>query len=301
VLGLTPRILQGANTDRTQLDKIRKALSSWEPIIIELINYRKDGSEFWVELSIVPVADESGQYTHWVSIQREITDRRLIEKMLRNSEKLNVVGELAAGVAHEIRNPLTSLRGFTQLLKFNPEANKKFLPLMISELDRIEYIVSEFLSLAKPSEDQFTRTSLLSLMQNIVLLLDIHAIMSNVQITLDIPDTMPLIYCEENRMKQVFLNIIKNGIESMEKGGTLIIKGEYQNEQLLIKFIDQGCGIPADIIANLGKPFYTTKEKGTGLGLMMCHQIIKSHNGQMHFESVINQGTTVFITLPIAK
>jgi two-component system sporulation sensor kinase A len=212
---------------------------------------------------------------------------------------LNVMGELAAGVAHEIRNPLTSLRGFTQLLKYNPEANKKFLPLMISELDRIEYIVSEFLSLAKPGENQFSHASLLSLLQNIVLLLDIHAIMSDVQIVLELPDTLPLIYCEENRLKQVFLNVIKNGIESMESGGMLTIYAEHQNEHVLLKFIDQGCGIPPEKIANLGKPFNTTKEKGTGLGLMMCQQIIKSHNGQMHFESFINQGTTVFIRLPI--
>ncbi|WP_134702836.1 PAS domain S-box protein [Ammoniphilus sp. YIM 78166] len=232
----------------------------------------------------------------------DITDRIKTEELLRKSDKLAVVGELAAGVAHEIRNPLTSLRGFVQLLQKQDHEQQRYFEIMLSELDRINFIVSEFLLLAKPQVVNFEQKDLSIILQNVIGLLESEAILNHVQITLAYPSDIPVIECEENQIKQVCINILKNAIEATPYGGIVEIRVQRLGlDKVVIQFIDQGSGIPAERMEKLGEPFYTTKDKGTGLGLMVSYKIIESHHGELKIKSENNEGTIVDVILPVKR
>jgi two-component system sporulation sensor kinase A/two-component system, sporulation sensor kinase E len=222
------------------------------------------------------------------------------EKKLRESEKLSLVGELAAGVAHEIRNPLTTLKGFTQMMNENtdPEANKRYYKIMIDEINRINFIVSEFMVLSKPHIVQYSLTDISQSIKNVITLLNTQAIINNIEIIPEFMGERFFIKCEENQIKQVIANLIKNSIEAMPQGGKIQIRMEQQDTNLIISLIDNGVGISRETLHLLGTPFYTTKTEGTGLGLMVSKKIIQNHNGKFEIKSVPNIATTVTITLP---
>jgi two-component system, sporulation sensor kinase E len=260
----------------------------------------KDGRMIDVSTTISGILDERDQLVAYASISRDITERRNTDELLRRSEKLSIVGQLAAGVAHEIRNPLTTLRGFVQLQHAKAKGNQQHLDIMLSELDRINFIVSEFLILAKPQAINFQKRDIVYILQDIISLLASQANLNNIQFLFDCAPHIPLINCEENQLKQVFINIIKNGMESMPNGGEITIQvGNLASDDVMVRVVDQGCGISEDQLARLGEPFYTNKETGTGLGLMVSQQIIANHKGSMHFESELDKGTTVEIILPM--
>jgi PAS domain S-box-containing protein len=231
----------------------------------------------------------------------DITQLKKTEELLQKSEKLAVVGELAAGLAHEIRNPLTTLKGFTQLIESqNGQANKTYIDLMLSELERIEMITNEFMAVAKPQVIKFQEHDLIALTKQVLSFSAAQALLKNVNIIEHFDDINATIICEGNQIKQVLINLIKNAIEAMPNGGKLKISVQQVENVLQIKIKDSGMGIPKEILPKLGEPFYTLKEKGTGLGLMVSFRIIESHKGTISFESVENEGTTVIITLPEA-
>ncbi|WP_171684974.1 PAS domain-containing sensor histidine kinase [Paenibacillus planticolens] len=264
----------------------------------ELTLRSKTGKSMDLNLKMVPIIINEkidGVY----GIAKDITERKRTEEMLLKSEKLSIVGQLAAGVAHEIRNPLTSLRGFVQLLQSKIDNYQHYFDIMLSELDRINDIVSEFMVIAKPQVVKYEMKDVRKIVDDVISLLDTQAILNSVQIHTEIGSEIPLIKCEENQLKQVFINILKNAIEAMPDGGNVVIALETDENQVKIRFTDEGCGISEERIAILGEPFYTTKEKGTGLGLMVCHKIVEAHRGSLEIKSVIDQGTTVELHLPV--
>ncbi|CAG5086346.1 Sporulation kinase A [Thermobacillus xylanilyticus] len=223
------------------------------------------------------------------------------EHMLQ-SEKLAAAGQLAAGIAHEIRNPLTSLKGFLQLLKSGSSSAAKrdaYLTIMLEELGRIEQILGELLVLSRPSSVQYAKTRIAQLIRHVVLLLQPQAVMRGVEIAVRPISETAYIYCDENQIKQVLINIVKNGIEAMENGGTLSIEAAADQETAAIRIADQGIGIPPDKLDRLGSPFFTTKENGTGLGLTVCYRIIRNHGGRIEVESRQGEGTTFTLYLPV--
>ncbi|EXX85290.1 histidine kinase [Paenibacillus darwinianus] len=236
-----------------------------------------------------------------LSVLRDLTERKMAEEMIVKSEKLSVIGQLAAGVAHEIRNPLTSLRGFTQLLQKDLGSRYPYLEIMLSELDRINQIVNEFMTLAKPHLVHFETVGLKGIIGSVITLLETQAILNNVTILSRCGDSVPLVRCDSNQLKQVFVNVIKNAIEAMPGGGQVDIDISVRpNGDPLISIQDYGLGIPEDVVRRLGEPFFTTKAHGTGLGLMICHRIIEAHQGTMGISSESGYGTTVEISLPAA-
>ncbi|MBC2684032.1 PAS domain S-box protein [Bacillus toyonensis] len=237
----------------------------------------------------------------FLSISRDITERLKTEELLRKSEKLAVVGQLATAMAHEINNPLTAMKGFIQLLKSTEtENNQGYINIVSSEIERIESITNEFMAVAKPQVVKIQPNDISVLMDQVLMLLQPQAMMNNIKIRIDFTPGIPLIPCEGNQLKQVFVNIIKNAIESMPTGGEILIQfDKLDNNQIRIRFIDQGCGIPKERIPYLGEPFYSIKEEGIGLGLMVCYKIIETHQGKVFIESEVNKGTIVEVTLPI--
>lgn len=257
------------------------------------------GNTRWVQTTRIPFIDNNA--VQLLYIITDITGMKQTDEILRKSDRLAVVGELAAGVAHEIRNPLTSLKGFIQLLQ-SGEHKMEYFDILLSELNRIDFIIDEFLVLAKPQHIQFKQKDAILLLKDVTALLESQANLKNVQIQPFWPIEEMLINCDENQLKQVFINILKNAIESMPNGGIIQIQIiEETKEKLLIRFIDQGQGIPKERLMRLGEPFYTTKEKGIGLGLMVSYKIIENHNGIIQIDSEINQGTTVDIHLPLSN
>jgi PAS domain S-box-containing protein len=257
-----------------------------------------DGHLIEAEISSAEVFNYLGR-TVIQSVIRDLSARKRNDEFLRKTDKLSAIGQLAAGVAHEIRNPLTALKGFTQLLMKRHDDSKPHFEIMLEELERINFIVNEFMQLAKPQIVEFKEHLLESILESIISILETQAIMNKVQINMSIEEDLPPIFGDESQLKQVFLNIIKNAIEAMPNGGNLMIQAYRQNNNVVLQFIDQGCGIPKDQISRLGEPFHTTKEKGIGLGLMVSYNIIEAHKGTMFFESELNQGTTVTILLPL--
>lgn len=225
-----------------------------------------------------------------------------MEECLRKSDTLNVVGELAAGIAHEIRNPMTALKGFIQLLQGSiKEDHSLYFNVITSELKRIESIITEFLILAKPQAVRFEQKNIIKIMKDTIDLLNAQAILVNVQIYLEY-ENVPDIYCEPNQLKQVFINILKNAIEVMPNGGNIFVSIHRKNDKWVqIAIQDEGPGISKDKLKRLGEPFYTTKDRGTGLGLMVSYKIIEEHKGKVKVKSKVGHGTTFYISLPIEK
>ncbi|WP_044895099.1 PAS domain-containing sensor histidine kinase [Bacillus alveayuensis] len=306
LLGTETQYLLGKKIDDFQFNVKSNLIHVWEEI--EKIKERpvleefkdKEGKIRWVETVRLPIFAPNAGTEQVLFVSTDITERKQAEELLRKSEKLAVVGELAAGVAHEIRNPLTSIKGFIHLLKEGNEKHKHYFDIIESELERISLIVNEFLMLGKPQVMNFQQKDVSVLLKDVMALFDAQAILNNVHIVSEFESDLPLLYCDENQLKQVFINVIKNAIEAMPNGGEMKIQAKVQENNLVIRFIDQGCGIPKDRIAKLGEPFYSTKEKGTGLGLMVSYKIIEAHRGSIKIESEVGRGTIVDIIFPIS-
>ncbi|PWW08543.1 two-component system sporulation sensor kinase A [Paenibacillus cellulosilyticus] len=259
---------------------------------------RGDGTIMTGLLSMIPFPDQEG----FAIIMKDVSELRETKDLLGRSEMLSMIGQLAAGVAHEIRNPLTSLKGFIRLIEPALQTRElRYLDIMKGELDRIELIVNEMLVLSKPQIMELALYPMDELLDYIIELLSTQAVMKGIEIE-RLFDPVPPIECEQRRIKQVFVNLLKNAIESMEENGVIkvcIERADEDNVRVVVK--DQGKGMPPEQLARLTEPFYTTKEKGNGLGLMMTASIVERHGGTIHFDSVVGVGTTVSVTLPIKQ
>ena len=272
-----------------------------EPVAdFETVRLGKDGQPIDLSVTVSGIRDKHGAIISIATISRNITARKQTEEVIRRSEKLSIVGQLAAGVAHEIRNPLTTLHGFVQLMKHKP-LSSAHIDLMISELDRINFIVSEFLVLSKPQVNRFRPADLKEIVSDLLLFLDSQANMSNVQFQTSFPEApIPQLICEPIQLKQVLLNILKNAMEAMEGGGVVRIELLHEEgECLTVRVTDEGCGIAPEELHRLGEPFFTKKSTGNGLGLMVSQQIISNHKGTIKFRSELGVGTSVEMRLPL--
>ena len=266
----------------------------------DIRNRAKDGSFYWVDTTIVPFLNENGKPYQYLAIRNDITEKKKSEEMLHRQDKLAAVGQLAAGVAHEIRNPLTSMKGYAEFLQLDETEpqRQEFIEIILDEIDRVNNIVEEFMVLAKPKAVELEEQNIIPIVQNVVSMLKFEARKKNVKLDFDATEEIIQIECDENRLKQVFLNFIKNGIEAMPDGGDLKVRTEIQDDNVVISIKDTGVGIPPEILKKIGEPFYTTKKNGNGLGLMVSFKIIESHNGKVYIESEQNKGTTFKIMLP---
>jgi len=305
--GYTKSELQGTAFDACfpehRRERAREAFAlaaEGRPQHFDSVCVRKDRTTVDVEVSYVPVLSGSrivGVY----GILKDISEMKRNRELLQQSEKLAVVGELAAGIAHEIRNPLTSLKGFMQLSYEN--APTLYTEIMLSEIDRIHTITSELLLLGKPKAFDFENKPLMPLLEAILTLVNTQAILFNVEISIAAAPGVEdiLVRCEESKIKQVFLNVLKNAVEAMPNGGNLKIRLEREGEFVRVNVSDEGVGISKEQLSKLGQAFFTTKENGTGLGLMISFNIIEQHGGRLVIDSEEGVGTTVTIRLPITN
>ncbi|MGE0909796.1 PAS domain-containing protein [Bacillus atrophaeus] len=232
-------------------------------------------------------------------ILRDISERKQTEELMLKSEKLSIAGQLAAGIAHEIRNPLTAIKGFLQLMKPTMEGNEHYFDIVFSELSRIELILSELLMLAKPQQHAFKEhLNLKKLISEVTALLETQANLNGIFIKTAFQRDSIFINGDQNQLKQVFINLIKNAVESMPDGGTVEIDTTEDEHSVHVTIKDEGEGIPEKVLKRIGEPFLTTKEKGTGLGLMVTFNIIENHQGTIQVDSKPEKGTAFKISFP---
>jgi two-component system CheB/CheR fusion protein len=263
----------------------------------------------WFDIKILPYLAFDSLYQGVVVTLIDITElkhARMTEdfteqknklELLHTSEMLSVVGLLAAGIAQEIRNPLTTLKGFTKMIA--PSTDKiNYIEIMASELEQIEAITDELLILARPQKQLFEQNDIVLILQEVISMFEPQAIVFNVEMITKFADLVPYVNCVPNQLKIVFSNIIRNSIEAMPTGGDLLIKVKVgADESVIISFSDNGPGIPEDKLTKLGDTFYTTKQDGIGLGLMVSYKIIESHQGTISVTSTWGKGTFVEIIL----
>ena len=224
-----------------------------------------------------------------------------IQKELQQAEKMNAIGQLAASVAHEIRNPMTVVKGFLQIFQNKNKLSEEelsYIKLMVDEMNRAEGIINDYLSLAKPDLGSKERVMLSEFSANIIDLMNGYALMvSNIHLHFKLDFDME-ICLNTNEVKQVLINIIKNGIEAMKDGGEMTLSIQKEGEYLLFSISDTGTGMSEEQIARLGTAFYSLKDQGTGIGLMVCYQVIERMKGKIEVESEKNIGTTFKVYVP---
>jgi PAS domain S-box-containing protein len=300
IMGKDHAILNSGHHSKLFFKELWKTIGEGKVWKGEIRNKAKDGTYYWVDTTIVPFLNENGNPYQYVAIRNDITERKKTEEVLHRQDKLAAVGQLAAGVAHEIRNPLTSMKGYAEFLTLDEKDPERleFFNIILDEIERVNTIVEDFMVLAKPKMVELEEKNVVPVIKNVVSLLEFEARKKHVKLSFECPHEIIQIECDENRLKQVFLNFIKNGIEAMPNGGELHVKTMIHDNNVQISIQDTGVGIPKEKLKQIGEPFYTTKKNGNGLGLMVSFKIIENHNGKVFVESEPNKGTTFNILLP---
>ncbi|RKQ38002.1 PAS domain S-box protein [Oceanobacillus halophilus] len=257
----------------------------------------RSGKRMATDCLMCKVIDNETQETYYLITLRDITDRKEMEEMLVRSEKMSVAGQLAAGIAHEIRNPLTSIKGFLQILQAGVNRKEEYYKIMIEEIEKMEKITSELLFISKPLTDLKKRESIKEMIDDTVSLLHSQAKLKNIELIVKEPITES-VYCDKSQIKQVLINLVKNAIEAMEQPGEITLGVLSDSNQIEIMVTDEGPGIPQEMIQKLGEPFFTTKKNGTGLGIMISKQILEEHHGELKITQNEYKGSTFKLVFP---
>jgi two-component system sensor histidine kinase PilS (NtrC family) len=262
-----------------------------------------EGSAVRVGYNISPLFSEDGETTGLVLTFQDLTEIRTMEENVRRKDRLAAVGRVAAGLAHEIRNPLGAMRGSIQVLQMQvpPESTQAALmEIILRESDRLNNIITNFLTYAKPRVSNFLETEVCEAISDTFTLLR-HSpdIKENHVLETVLPENPVMISADSTQLKQIFWNLARNSIQSMPEGGKLkITLQELESERIRILFEDTGCGMSAKQVERLFEPFSESKTGGTGLGLSIVYQIIRDHNGSINVRSLENQGTKITVELP---
>ncbi|RKN79204.1 MHYT domain-containing protein [Paenibacillus ginsengarvi] len=270
------------------------------PHSLELLLVHKQGLPIHVGVTAIPVIHGKRVAAAMV-IAKNMTEQKLNEQMIRLSDKLHMAGQLAAGVAHEIRNPLTTIKGFMQLVRRGLGRDDVY-EVIDEEIGQIDTIITEFLLLAQHQPDKYKRVRLKELISHVLTLVQPQANMNNIVMETSFDPLIGEIDCDENQLKQVFVNLLQNAIASMSVPGTVRLETSRKGDrEVLIRIEDEGAGISEELMAKLGEPFYDTREKGTGLGLMVSFKIISEHKGTIRYSKAEGAGTIVEVTLPLQR
>ncbi len=277
---------------------------------VELQLLTKEGKKVWGDVHYKLYFDEHHQFTGGIGTVADITKQKQAKLELERSnqqlqmqaQKLAVAGQIAAGIAHEVRNPLTSVNGFLQLMKTQYPERTDYFDIIFSEIKRIDFVLSELLVLAKPQSVHFQEVQLHELLEQVITLLKTNAVLSNIDLKQPFKrQDAGAILADANQMKQLFINLIKNAIEAMPEGGSIYISTEKVLNEWKITIQDEGKGMSEEDIQKIYDPFFSTKKEGTGLGLTICATILKDHHGRMDVSSELGKGTAFHIYLPVCQ
>ncbi|MBT9157260.1 MAG: Sporulation kinase E [Firmicutes bacterium] len=248
------------------------------------------GELFDAAITVSAVRGAEDKCAGFVTLVKDIREQKRMAQGFARSDQLHMLGELAAGVTHEVRNPLTIVKGFLQLFRPREEfaMYRMHFDLMIKELDRINGLISQYLSLGQYAHAEKQLCSLTSVVESLLPLIQAESLLREVEVTTSLDDNLPLLWLYEKEIKQLLLNLIQNGMDAMK----------HDRHKLSIE--DTGCGIPEHIREKLFTPFYSTKESGTGLGLVVCRDIARRHNAEIKVRTDTT-GTCFAVVFPVAN
>ena len=284
----------------------------------ETVVERSDGRRVPVSIVTAPLCGRDGQVEAAVVVLRDLSRIHQLEAEVRRGETLAAAGRMAVGLAHEVRNPLGAIRGAVQLLRreIGPDSRlAEYTDVLLTEVDRVNRIIESLLDLARPIQLRAVPLNLHQLLERVTLLSEESARERSVTLIRRYDPSLPPILGDEDRLLQVFHNLVRNGLDAMERGGRLTLTtrvslnplfgkmdlGAGQRSMVEAQVTDEGAGIPEAIRARIFDPFFTTKDRGLGLGLSICHRILDEHRGAIQVESAPGRGTSVTCFLPIAK
>jgi signal transduction histidine kinase len=255
----------------------------------------------YFQITTAPVKGLSGEIHGYIKLIQDVTEIKKMEEQIMHSEKLASIGRLAAGIAHEIGNPLTSVFSFVQILREmeDEEFKKESLETIYFHINRISEILKQLSGFTKMPVEEQKQCNINEIIETSVNLIQYDKKAKNITITKELAPSLPDIAADGNQLSQVFVNLTLNAIDAMPNGGTLTVRSFVKGDDIAIQFEDTGVGIPKEDITKIFDPFYTTKEKGTGLGLAVSYNIIKKMNGTLTVDSEADKGSIFTITIPV--
>ncbi|MDN5293641.1 MAG: two-component system, sporulation sensor kinase [Eubacteriales bacterium] len=271
------------------------------------------GKKCYLDIYTYQLRNNLGHVIGAAQFFRDTTRRRLLEDSIAQAEKLALVGKIAAGLAHEIRNPLTAVRGFLQLMAEKHAGDEKegsYYRIMLSEIDRINEIINDLLLISRPGRPEKEEVDLVQVLKEVILFIDAQALLSRVDVLTDIRAEKAVIAGGYTQLKNILLNIIQNAFDAMPEGGllevTLAVVEEEKNDGnkakvARVEIRDSGVGIPAEHQPHIFDPFYSTKETGTGLGLTVTYWLVQEIGGKIEFISKEGFGTKFILTFPVIR
>ncbi len=283
--------------------ELHEAVKAGTPVLEnELILETQKNMASPVSVTVTEVIGEQGNFIGHVFLLKDLSDLRALEIEIQRKDKLAAVGTLAAGIAHEVRNPLSSIRGYATFfgsLFDSGTENRKAANIMAEEVDRVNRVISELLEFARPVNLKLEKTDITEFVNNSLRIIKYEAEMANVKIIKSIGSPLPDVEIDNDRFSQVLLNLYINGIQAMKNGGDLTIEVGLKEANVVFMISDTGKGIPPEDQANIFNPYFTTKKRGTGLGLAIVYKVIETHHGTINIISTEAKGTTFVISIPI--
>lgn len=269
-----------------------------------------------VSVSVSPIYTDSGEREGVVLIIRDLSRLRELEEAVRRADRLSMLGTLAAGLAHEIKNPLGGIKGAAQLLALElgkESPLQEYTGVMVKEVERVNGIIEELMDLARPRLPQLEEVNISKVLGDIVLFQKEAHRGKKLDFALTLDPSIPPLLGDENLLTRLFLNLIKNAAEAIEKSGRVEVSTKVASDYhmqnpgrrpvplIVVEVRDNGRGIPAEDLEKVFTPFYTTKNRGSGLGLATCQKIVDSHHGFLRVDSRVGEGTTVSVSLPLLR
>ena len=268
----------------------------------EIVCHIAEKTRLPLQVSAARLQDETGTFLGYVLLFKDLREVQALQKALARSQRLASIGSLAAGVAHEIRNPLSSIKGFATYFRERyshiPE-DREVSSIMIQEVDRLNRVVSQLLAFAKPVSITKKPVPISEVIHNTLKLMERQSNDRQIDIETKIQPGLPLIPMDPDQMSQVLLNLLLNSAEAMARGGRIVISATLNQDRLILQISDNGSGIAETDLSQIFDLYFTTKTSGTGLGLAIVHNIVEAHDGDIKVESLAGKGSTVTIRLPI--
>lgn len=305
LIGKNPKILSSGKHAKGFWEKV------WDQILLGKVwvghieNVRKDGFPFHTELVISPIVNAQGSVVGFLGAHRDITEQKLLEQQLVRSQKMESIGTLAAGIAHEVGNPLTAISSLVQVIQrtTGDVFAKEKLELINSQITRITKIIRNLVDFSRPSAYVIKETDVNKVIQDALNIVQYGKRVKNIEFVLDLGEHLPAIMSVSDQMTQVLINLLINAIDSLDGSpGKISVRSFEKDRTVHIEVRDTGKGIREDDQEKIFEPFFTTKEvgKGTGLGLWVSYGIVKTFGGDINVESVFGKGTKFSITFPLA-
>jgi PAS domain S-box-containing protein len=308
LIGKNPRIFGSGKLPKKFWDKMWQTISSGKAWFGEIEDRKKDGEPFYTQLLISPIFDKEENVTGYFGIHRDLSEKRTLEKQLIHTQKMESIGTLAAGIAHEVGNPLASISALVQVARRSTEDPfiREKLDLVKSQVTRISKIIRDLVDFSRPSDFELQRVNINECLKEAVEITKVGTKSKDIQYNVKLSDEVPNLPLVADQLEQVFVNILLNAVDALNevkdnREKSITIESALSEDESIITFTDSGSGITEENLNKIFEPFFTTKSsgRGTGLGLWVSYGIIKSFQGNLEVKSKIGQGATFTIKLPI--